>query len=376
MLSTPNLLAYDRAELAQYFEALGEPPFRAQQVFKWMHQAFVTDFDQMNNLSKVLRQRLTNEACIELPKIEQTHIASDGTRKWLMRLADGNAVEVVLIPEKERATLCISSQVGCSLNCTFCATGRQGFNRNLDAGEIVGQVSQAWKALMNDKSTNPTIQREGKDPRPITNIVLMGMGEPLLNYDQVTKAIRILLDDFAFGLSKRRITLSTAGVVPQMRKLANELPVSLAVSLHASDDKLRDELVPLNQKYPIEVLLTACKDYVGDRARARVTFEYLLLDGINDSNQQAHALAKRLKTVPSKVNLIPFNPVENVPYKRSSRERVDAFRDILISHGIITITRKTRGDDIDAACGQLVGKVDDRTQRSQRLKDGVSSNAT
>ena len=375
-----NLLAMDRTELGAYFESLGEKPFRANQLFKWVYQGFETDFEQMNNLSKALRTRLDEEACFRFPRIEQVQIAGDGTRKWLMRLHDGNGIEVVLIPEEDRATLCISSQVGCSLNCTFCATARQGFNRNLDAGEIVGQVWQAWRELERERATSrnqdgqvvKTYQQPGKDPRPITNIVLMGMGEPLLNYAEVTRAIRILLDDLAFGMSRRRITLSTAGVVPGMQRLSEELPVSLAVSLHATDDALRDKLVPLNKKYPIEVLLAACRDYVEGRARERITFEYLMLDGINDSDAQAHALAKLLKNVPSKVNLIPFNPVENVPYKRSSRRRVNAFRDILMQNGIITVTRKTRGDDIDAACGQLVGNVDDRTSRSARLKSNLN----
>ncbi len=377
-----NLLSFDRSELGAYFESLGEKPFRANQVFKWIYQEFETDFVHMNNLSKALRTRLADEACIRFPKIEQVQIAQDGTRKWLMRLHDGNGIEVVLIPEEDRATLCISSQVGCSLNCTFCATAQQGFNRNLDAGEIVGQVWQAWHELERERETQrggdgqvvQTYQQPGKDPRPITNIVLMGMGEPLLNYSEVTKAIRTLLDDFAFGLSRRRITLSTAGVVPGMKRLSEELPVSLAVSLHATDDTLRDELVPLNKKYPIDVLLPACRDYVDGRARERITFEYLMLDGINDSDAQAYALVKLLKNVPSKVNLIPYNPVKNVPYRRSNRQRVNAFRDILMQNGVITVTRKIRGDDIDAACGQLVGSVDDRTRRSARLKSSVNVN--
>jgi 23S rRNA (adenine2503-C2)-methyltransferase len=379
MTDTPdkiNLLSMDRTELGDYFESLGEKPFRADQLFKWIYQGFETDFEQMNNLSKVLRVRLAEVACVHFPRMEQVQIAKDGTRKWLMRLHDGNGIEVVLIPEEDRATLCISSQVGCSLNCTFCATARQGFNRNLDAGEIVGQVWQAWHQLEHERKQSQkfsggavqTYQQPGKDPRPITNIVLMGMGEPLLNYDQVTRAIRILLDDLAFGLSRRRITLSTAGVVPGMQRLSKELPVSLAVSLHATDDALRNTLVPLNKKYPIDILLQACRDYVEGRARERITFEYLMLDGINDSDAQAYELAKLLETVPAKVNLIPFNPVENVPYKRSGMRRVNAFREILMQNGIITVTRKTRGDDIDAACGQLVGRVDDRTKRSARLK--------
>ena len=378
MQSKTNLLNFDREELGAFFETLGEKPFRAKQIFKWIYQSFETDFSQMTNLSKALRERLTEVACIEFPKIEHTQLASDGTRKWLMRLHDGNGIEVVLIPEEDRATLCISSQVGCSLSCTFCATARQGFNRNLTAGEIVGQVWIAWQQLTQEKQSGPSGQsgrevqsysQEGQEPRPITNIVLMGMGEPLLNYNEVTRAIRVLLDDCAFGLSRRRITLSTAGVVPGMQRLSEELRVSLAVSLHATDDTLRDELVPLNKKYPIEVLMQACRDYVGDSARERITFEYLMLDGINDSDEQAYALAALLKNVQAKVNLIPFNPVENVPYKRSSMRRVNAFREVLMSRGVITVTRKTRGDDIDAACGQLVGKVDDRTRRSARLKD-------
>lgn len=387
MGSKTSLLSFDRSELGDYFTALGDKPFRANQVFKWIYQSFETDFMQMSNLSKALRLRLSDETLIDFPKIEHTQLADDGTRKWLMRLADGNGIEVVLIPEEDRATLCISSQVGCSLNCSFCATARQGFNRNLSAGEIVGQVWVAWQQLTQELEKTPTPKhtpkptgtngdvqsyaQDGQAPRPITNIVLMGMGEPLLNYDEVTRAIRIMLDDFGFGLSRRRITLSTAGVVPGMQKLAEELRVSLAVSLHATDNALRDQLVPLNKKYPIEVLLQACREYVGDHARERITFEYLMLDGVNDSDEQAHVLADLLQDIQAKVNLIPFNPVEDVAYRRSSRRRVDAFRDILMSRGVITVTRKTRGDDIDAACGQLVGKVDDRTRRSARLKADI-----
>ena len=368
-----NLLSLDRQELGAYFESLGEKPFRANQVFKWIYQELEPNFEKMTNLSKSLRERLAQEAVVHLPVMEQSQTARDGTRKWLMRLPDDNGIEVVMIPEEARATLCISSQVGCSLNCTFCATARQGFNRNLSAGEIVGQVWQAWRQLTVDKAARAEVDTPGKDPRPITNIVLMGMGEPLLNFNEVTKAIRILLDDFGFGLSKRRITLSTAGVVPGMKRLAEELPVSLAVSLHATDDTLRNELVPLNKKYPIKILLEACREYVAGRARARVTFEYLMLDGINDSDAQALELANLLEDVPAKVNLIPFNPVENVPYRRSPMQRVNAFREILMQNGIITVTRKTRGEDIDAACGQLVGKVDDRTKRSSRLKAAVQT---
>ena len=374
MAESIDLLSLDRNELGDYFESLGEKPFRAQQLFKWIYQVFETDFQEMTNMSKALRTRLAQSSCISLPRIEQAQHAEDGTRKWLMRLHDGKAVEVVLIPEEDRATLCISSQVGCSLKCTFCATARQGFNRNLSSGEIVGQVWQAWQQLESEKDRDAHYQLPGKDPRPITNIVLMGMGEPLLNYDEVTRAIRILLDDFAFGLSRRRITLSTAGVVPAMQRLADELPAALAVSLHATDDALRDQLVPLNKKYPIQMLLEACRDYAGRRGRDRITFEYLMLEGVNDSDEQAYALAELLSDVPAKINLIPYNPVENIPYRRSSQKRVNAFREILMQQGIITVTRKTRGDDIDAACGQLVGKVDDRTRRSERLKSGINVN--
>ena len=374
MQSKTNLLNFDREQLGAFFETLGEKSFRAKQIYKWIYQSFETDFSQMTNLSKPLRERLAEQACIDFPQIEHTQLASDGTRKWLMRLHDGNGIEVVLIPEEDRATLCISSQVGCSLNCTFCATAQQGFNRNLTAGEIVGQVWTAWQQLNEEKQGVRSYAQEGQEPRPITNIVLMGMGEPLLNYDEVTRAIRVLLDDCAFGLSRRRITLSTAGVVPGMKRLSDELRVSLAVSLHATDNILRNELVPLNKKYPIEVLMQACQDYVGDSARERITFEYLMLDGINDADEQAYALAALLKNVQAKVNLIPFNPVENVPYKRSSKRRVDAFRDILMSRGVITVTRKTRGDDIDAACGQLVGNVDDRTRRSAQFKARTEEN--
>ncbi len=369
-----NLLSLDRIGLEGFFGELEEKPFRATQVIKWIYQNGVTDFDQMTNLSKALRQKLAEVSFIQLPVVDQVQHSKDGTRKWLMRLNDGNGIEVVFIPEEDRGTLCISSQVGCSLNCTFCATARQGFNRNLTSGEIVGQVWNAWHSLATEfKSTGfdgNNSNKPGKkqiDARPITNIVLMGMGEPLLNYDAVVNAISVLRDDFGFGLSKRRITLSTAGMVPAIAKLSEDMPVSLAVSLHATTDELRDKLVPLNKKYPISVLLEACKAYVNDKQRQRITFEYLMLDGINDSDQQAVQLAKLLQDVPSKVNLIPFNPVEGISYVRSPQKRVNRFRDILLSKGVVAVTRKTRGDDIDAACGQLVGRVNDRTRRSERL---------
>ncbi|MFT5258515.1 MAG: 23S rRNA (adenine2503-C2)-methyltransferase [Saprospiraceae bacterium] len=369
-----NLLSLNRQGLEAFFLEIGEKAFRATQIIKWIYQNGVTDFDEMTNISKSLRTKLAQTCEIQLPVVDQMQLSNDGTRKWLMRLSDGNAIEVVFIPEEDRGTLCISSQVGCSLNCTFCATARQGFNRNLTPGEIVGQVWHAWHSMAKETNSTGFESKQSNlpgekqvDTRPITNIVLMGMGEPLLNYDAVVTAIGTLRDDFGFGLSKRRITLSTAGMVPAIAKLSEDMPVSLAVSLHATTDELRNQLVPLNKKYPISVLLEACKAYVNDKQRQRITFEYLMLDGINDSDEQALELARLLKDVPSKVNLIPFNPVEGINFIRSPEKRVNRFRDILLSKGIVTMTRKTRGDDIDAACGQLVGKVDDRTKRSQRM---------
>jgi 23S rRNA (adenine2503-C2)-methyltransferase len=280
--------------------------------------------------------------------------SADGSRKWLFQLADGNRIEAVYIPEPDRATLCISSQVGCALNCTFCSTARQGFNRNLSTAEIIGQLWMASRLLAQD------------GVRPISNVVLMGMGEPLLNFDNVMAAVGLMQDDFACALSKRRVTLSTAGVVPGLRRLADFTDISLALSLHAPDDELRSRLVPLNQKYPIADVLQACRDYVGD-GRRRVTVEYVMLDGINDSDAQARALARLLRNLPSKVNLIPFNPFPAAHYRRSSPERIERFRDILQRSGIVTITRKTRGDDINAACGQLAGDFRDRTRRRERF---------
>lgn len=369
-----NLLSLDRQGLEDFFLAIGEKAFRATQVIQWIYQNGVRDFAEMTNLSKPLREKLAQTCHFQLPTIERAQLSQDGTRKWLMRLHDGNGIEVVFIPEDDRGTLCISSQVGCSLNCTFCATARQGFNRNLATDEIVGQVWQAWHRLMQENNAHGLAGKQanlpgGKqiDTRPISNIVLMGMGEPLLNYDAVVNAISVLRDDFGFGLSKRRITLSTAGMVPAMAKLNQDMPVSLAVSLHATTDKLRDQLVPLNKKYPISTLLEACKAYVNDKQHQRITFEYLMLDGVNDSDAQAIELASLLRDIPAKVNLIPFNPVVGIHYTRSPQKRINRFRNILLGKGVVTITRKTRGDDIDAACGQLVGKVKDKTNRSQRM---------
>ncbi|MEA3291328.1 MAG: 23S rRNA (adenine(2503)-C(2))-methyltransferase RlmN [Pseudomonadota bacterium] len=350
-----NLLTLDRQSMAGYFAAMGERPFRAGQVLQWIYQRGATGFDHMTDLSKDLRSRLAAEAEIRLPKILRCQRSNDGTRKWLLQLGDGNCVESVFIPDGERGTLCVSSQVGCSLNCTFCATARQGFSRNLEVDEIIGQVLLAEGELS-----------AGDGERTLTNIVLMGMGEPLLNYGNVVSAMRLMLDDYSFGFSRRRVTLSTAGLVPAMDQLSRDCPVSLAVSLHAANDALRDQLVPLNRKYPIAELLAACGRYVAQKNRERITFEYVLLRGINDSLADARALARLLVEIPAKVNLIPFNPSFGIDYRASDHDTVNRFRDILMAKRIMTVTRKTRGGDIDAACGQLAGKVRDRTRRSMR----------
>ena len=352
----PNLLDLDQAAMRNFFTQLGEKPFHGTQVIQWIHQRGKLQFDQMTDLSKSLRLNLAEHANIRIPEIVRDYAASDGTRKWLMKLEDGNCIETVFIPEEDRGTLCVSSQVGCMLNCTFCSTACQGFNRNLTVGEIIGQLWVAAEA----------IGQHGSE-RIITNVVMMGMGEPLLNYDNVVSAMKLMLDDHAYGLSRRRVTLSTAGVVPAIDRLASDLPVSLAVSLHAPNDELRNKLVPINRKYPIDELLAACRRYVGDDSRRRITFEYVMLQEVNDSEQRARELARLLADVPAKVNLIPFNPFPQSEYTRSSREVIDRFRDILMNKGIVTVTRKTRGDDIDAACGQLAGRVQDRTARSRRL---------
>ncbi|MCG6934595.1 MAG: 23S rRNA (adenine(2503)-C(2))-methyltransferase RlmN [Proteobacteria bacterium] len=354
--SRVNLLDLDRQGLIAFFTKLGEKPFRASQVLKWIYQCGVDDFDAMSNLSKSLRDTLHNEAEIRFPEIVSEQQSEDGTIKWLLRIDNGNCIETVFIPEAERGTLCISSQVGCALECSFCSTAQQGFNRNLSVGEIIGQLWVANKSLQCQPRTN----------RVISNVVLMGMGEPLLNFDNVVSAMNLMLDDLAYGLSKRRVTLSTSGVIPALDRLKQVSDVSLAVSLHAPDDALRNELVPINRKYPIRELLAACQRYITGEARRKVTFEYVMLDGINDSPRQARQLVKLLQDVPAKVNLIPFNPFPGTQYRSSSRERIDAFRDILMKAGLITVTRKTRGEDIDAACGQLAGKVLDRTKRTSR----------
>lgn len=355
---TINLLDQNRQDMEAFFTSLGEKAFRASQVMKWIYHHGVDDFDAMSNLSKPLRDRLKELAEIRLPEVAVDMPSRDGTRKWMLRLADGNSIEMVYIPETDRSTLCVSSQVGCALNCSFCSTARQGYNRNLTTAEIIGQVVLASRLIG---------LPQNKGERVITNVVLMGMGEPLLNFDAVVKAMELMQDDYAFGISKRRVTVSTAGVVPAIDQLHEAIDVSLAVSLHAPDDALRNELVPINRKYPIAELLAACRRYCVDAPHRRITFEYAMLAGINDTPEHARALLKVLRGTPSKVNLIPFNPFPGTNYRRSSQETIDRFRDILMAGNLMTVTRKTRGDDIAAACGQLVGEVQDRTRRSQKV---------
>lgn len=343
--------------MRQFLSDHGEKPYRAQQLMQWIHQVGFQDFSDMSNLGKVFREQLASIAEIRLPEIISCQRSNDGTHKWLMKLECGNCIETVYIPESKRGTLCVSSQVGCALNCTFCSTAKQGFNRNLTTAEIIGQVWLAVRELS---------QKNGAHDKRVTNVVMMGMGEPLLNFDNVISAMDIMMDDFAYGLSKRRVTLSTSGVIPEMVKLREVSPVSLAVSLHAPTDELRDELVPINKKYPLAQLMDICKHYFKDEPRRVVTFEYVMLKGVNDTLEHAAQLAKLLQNVPSKVNLIPFNPFPLTQYERSSKESINSFRDHLMQKGINTITRKTRGDDIDAACGQLAGEVRDRTSRSER----------
>ena len=359
-----NLLDLDRHGLEMFFAEIGEKSFRTSQILKWVYQFGVCDFDAMTNLSKALREKLKDIAEIRLPEIVSEHRSHDGTIKWVLRIDNLNCIETVFIPEAERGTLCISSQVGCALDCDFCSTAQQGFNRNLSTGEIIGQL---WIA-------NHAMGATPRDQRHISNVVLMGMGEPLLNFDNVVSAISLMLDDDAYGLSKRRVTLSTSGVVPALDRLKEICDVSLALSLHAPDDALRDILVPLNKKYPIAEVIAACKRYIDNGAsRRKVTVEYVMLAGVNDSDEHAKKLARLLRSLPSKVNLIPFNPFPRTVYKSSSQQRIDAFREILLKNNITAITRKTRGDDIDAACGQLAGQVMDRTKRQQRKQNQVGA---
>lgn len=357
-----NLLGLDREGLQAFFAGLGEKPFRAKQLLQWIYQRGVRDFDAMTDLSRALRARLRDCAAIELPRAVFDQQSVDGTRKWLLALEGGNAIELVFIPEAQRGTLCVSSQVGCALDCSFCSTAQQGFNRNLTTAEIVGQVVFAAEALA----------AEGRGRR-VTNVVFMGMGEPLLNMEQVLPAVELLADDLAFGLSRRRITISTSGIVPALKRLAERTQISLAVSLHAAHDALRDELVPINRKYPLERLMPACRDYAERTPHKRITWEYVMLDGVNDSDADADALVALLEDIPSKINLIPFNPFPGTRYRCSPKRRIERFSARLQRAGYTVTVRRTRGDDIDGACGQLVGQVRDRTRRRFREDQGMGA---
>jgi 23S rRNA (adenine2503-C2)-methyltransferase len=368
-----NLLDFTLPALTAWFASIGEKPFRAKQVFHWVHQRGVADFDAMTDLAKGLRAKLHEKAVVKGPEVLFEHRSADGTVKWLFDVGVGNGIETVYIPEKGRGTLCISSQVGCALDCKFCSTGRQGFNRDLGVAEIIGQLwfanrrleemaEQGWpyRRAAADADADPVVRAERAARRPVTNTVMMGMGEPLNNFAPVTDAMEIMLDDHAYGLSRRRVTLSTSGVVPGIRKLKDRLPVALAVSLHAPDDKLRSQLMPINKTYPIEALMDACREYLEVAPRDFITFEYIMLAGVNDSPAQAKALAKLLARIPSKVNLIPFNPFDDSGFQRTNMEAVRKFQKVLMDAGFIATVRRTRGDDIDAACGQLAGQVVNR----------------
>lgn len=367
-----NLLGMSKDELSQFFVGMGEKSFRATQVMKWIYQFGVTDFFEMTNLSKALQAKLDKVACVVPPVVKFKKFGEDGTRKWVFEVAGGSLVETVLIPADDgkqfgRKTLCVSSQVGCALDCSFCSTGKQGFERDLTASEIIGQLWVANQSYM--QGIAPT-ERENR----VTNVVMMGMGEPLLNYYPVVASMSLMLDDHAFGLSKRRVTLSTSGIVPKMYDLAKDIDVALAISLHAPNDELRNELVPINKKYPLAELIKAAKAYVYDenpRHKKHVTIEYVMLHGVNDSDKHAHELVALLKDLPSKINLIPFNPFAHAPYGRSSNNRIHAFSDILNNAGFVCTVRQTRGDDIDAACGQLVGQVADRTRRAKKWQESI-----
>jgi 23S rRNA (adenine2503-C2)-methyltransferase len=347
-----NLLGMSQSDLERYFAARGEKPFRARQLLQWIYQRGVTDFQDMTDLSKATRTWLAEETEIALPKVTARHESVDGTVKWLFASGAGQAVETVFIPEPGRGTLCISSQVGCALDCAFCATGAQGFNRNLSSGEIIGQVWHAMKDLP---------RRDNGEPA-VSNVVFMGMGEPLANYRNVAPVLGLLVSDLAFGLSRRRVTVSTSGLVPLMEKLGDECNVALAVSLHAPEDALRDQLVPVNKMHPIAALLDACWAYAAKHSNRFITFEYVMLRGVNDSLTHADKLVGLLKGKPAKINLIPFNPFSNTRFQRSSADTIRHFQERLRQHGLVATTRKTRGDDIDAACGQLAGRVSDRVR--------------
>ena len=347
-----NLIGLDAAGLERFFAEQGEKPFRARQVLRWIHQRGEADFGRMSDLAKALREKLASVARVDAPLIVGDSLAEDGTRKWLLKVDERNAVEAVFIPETNRGTLCVSSQAGCVLDCAFCSTGKQGFNRNLSTAEIIGQLWLANRLLGGE--------------RPVSNVVMMGMGEPLLNLDNVIPALRLMLDDNAYGLSRRRVTVSTSGVIPGMDRLRDECPVALAVSLHAPNDRLRDRLVPVNRRYPLRELIAACNRYLEKAPRDFITFEYVMLDGVNDSDANARELAAIAREVRCKYNLIPFNPFPRSGFERSPDERIRSFAQVLQRAGLTVTTRKTRGDEIDAACGQLAGDVADRTRRSKK----------
>jgi len=364
MTAPVNLLDFDPSKLVAYCDGLGEKAFRAKQLQRWIHQFGESDFSRMTDLAKSLREKMSLCAEVRAPNAISDHISSDGTRKWLVDVGAGNAVETVYIPEETRGTLCVSTQAGCAVNCRFCSTGKQGFSRNLSVSEIIGQLWMAEFELRRSKGVQPG----PKGDRQITNVVMMGMGEPLLNFEPTVAALKLMLDDNAYGLSRRRVTVSTSGVVPMIDRLAQECPVALAVSLHASNDALRDVLVPLNKKYPLKELMAACQRYLEFAPRDFITFEYCMLDGVNDTDLHARELIALVKDVPCKFNLIPFNPFPESGLKRSHNARIKAFSQVLLDAGLVTTIRKTRGDDIDAACGQLAGDVRDRTRVQERMQ--------
>ena len=359
-----NLLEFNLRELTTYIASYGHKPYRAKQLLKWIYHSGQNDFNRMTDLAKSFREELGEIAEIQTPNVQIDHLSRDGTRKWLLDVGTKNGIEAVFIPEKYRGTLCISSQVGCALDCTFCSTGRQGFNRNLTSGEIIGQLWVANNLLREQKN----YQNLDKQDRIITNVVMMGMGEPLTNYKHVVHALEMMLDDSVYGLSRRKVTLSTSGLVPAIHKLREDCPVSLAISLHAPNDALRDEIVPINKKYPLEALMHACRKYIDKAPRDFVTFEYVMLKGVNDSVAQAKLLINLVKDVPCKFNLIPFNPFLDSGYSCSTIEAIQLFKKVLTDAGLLVTIRKTRGDDIDAACGQLAGKVQDKTKRTLKIQ--------
>jgi 23S rRNA (adenine2503-C2)-methyltransferase len=365
-----NLLDLDPAAMTAFFADRGEKAFRAKQAMRWVHHRLADRVDMMSDLARTTRESLARDAEIRSPAVVRDSTATDGTRKWLLDVGKANAIEAVYIPETDRGTLCISSQAGCALDCAFCSTGKQGFNRNLEVGEIIGQLWHANRALLADGIAAPWVE-QGR--HPITNVVMMGMGEPLANFDNVVAALNIMLDDNAYGLSRRRVTLSTSGLVPAIDRLRDACPVALAVSLHAPNDALRDRLVPINRKYPLAELLAACVRYIEKAPRDFVTFEYVMLDHVNDGAEHARELTTLVRDVPCKFNLIPFNPFPNTEFTTSSRTRILAFQRVLRDAGLVATIRKTRGEDIDAACGQLAGQVQDRTRRTLRRIQPVAA---